>query len=154
MVIQQRIKLFFLVSCCVFAFSACSESKEKKVSKPRTIAMIKDNARGIINNTNSPNVKLKSIDIGDCQWTEGFWAEKWKQAEETMVPYMGELLKGDTGHGLNNFKIAAGLKEGEHKGWWWHDGDFYKWMEACMYIYAVNKNEKIVRDMDEIIDII
>ena len=63
MVIQQRIKLFFLVSFCVFAFSACSESKEKekKVSKPRTIAMIKDNARGIINNTNSPNVKLKSI---------------------------------------------------------------------------------------------
>ncbi|TMM55757.1 glycoside hydrolase family 127 protein [Maribacter algarum] len=116
--------------------------------------MIKDNAKGIINNTNSPNVKLKSIDIGDCQWTEGFWSEKWKQAEETMVPYMGSLLKGDTGHGLNNFKIAAGLKDGEHKGWWWHDGDFYKWMEASMYIYAVNKDEKIIQEMDEIIDII
>ena len=116
--------------------------------------MIKDNARGIINNTNSPHVKLKSIDIGDCQWTVGFWAEKWKQAEETMVPYMGSLLKGDIGHGLNNFKIAAGLKSGEHQGWWWHDGDFYKWMEASMYIYAINKNEKIVQEMDEIIEII
>lgn len=116
--------------------------------------MIKDNERGIINNTHSPYVKLKSIDIGDCQWTEGFWAEKWKQAERVMVPYMGNLLKGDIGHGLNNFKIAAGLKEGKHKGEWWHDGDFYKWMEASVYIYAVNKDENIVNDLDEIIDII
>ncbi|TMU57711.1 glycoside hydrolase family 127 protein [Flagellimonas algicola] len=118
------------------------------------IAMVKENARGIINNTKSPHVKLKSIDIGDCQWTEGFWADKWKRAEETMIPYMGTLLKGDIGHGLNNFKIAAGLKEGEHQGWWWHDGDFYKWMEASIYIYAVNKDEKIVQEMDEIINII
>lgn len=138
--------------------SSCRNSSEKsekpKIVKPKTTAMIKDNARGIINNTESPHVKLKSIDIGDCHWTDGFWAEKWKQAEETMVPYMGSLLKGDIGHGLNNFKIAAGLKEGEHQGWWWHDGDFYKWMEASMYIYAVNKNEKIVQEMDEIITII
>ena len=116
--------------------------------------MIKNNTRGIINNTNSPYVKLKSIDLGECQWTEGFWAEKWKQAEKVMVPYMGNLLKGDVGHGLNNFKIAAGIKEGKHEGEWWHDGDFYKWMEACMYIYAINKDENIVNDMDEIIDII
>ncbi len=116
--------------------------------------MIKNNARGIINTTNSPHVKLKSIDLGDCQWTEGFWADKWKQAEKVMVPYMGNLLKGDIGHGLNNFKIAAGLKEGKHQGEWWHDGDFYKWMEASMYIYAINKDEKILNDLDEIIAII
>ena len=88
------------------------------------------------------------------RWTEGFWADKWKQAEEVMIPYMGTLLKGDIGHGYNNFKIAAGLKEGEHKGFWWHDGDFYKWMEASMYIYAINQDEKIVMEMDEIIAVI
>ncbi|MGB5437000.1 MAG: beta-L-arabinofuranosidase domain-containing protein [Maribacter sp.] len=116
--------------------------------------MIENNARGIINNTNSPYVIFKSIDIGDCQWTNGFWAEKWKQAEKVMVPYMGNLLKGDVGHALNNFKIAAGLKEGEHQGEWWHDGDFYKWMEASVYIYAVNKDQNIVNDLDTIIEII
>lgn len=31
--------------------------------------------RGIINNAQSPHVKLKSINISDCQWTEGFWAD-------------------------------------------------------------------------------
>ena len=28
--------------------------------------------RGIINNSESPHAKLKSVNIGDCQWTEGF----------------------------------------------------------------------------------
>ncbi|BAX80566.1 glycoside hydrolase family 127 protein [Labilibaculum antarcticum] len=109
---------------------------------------------GIINNSTSPNVNFKSINIGDCQWTEGFWADKFKVCEETMVPYMGELLCGDTGHALNNFKIAAGLKEGKHKGMKWHDGDFYKWMEAEMYVYAQNKDENILADLDQYIDII
>ena len=52
---------------------------------------------GIINNAASKYVKLKSINLGDCQWTEGFWADKFKVAEKSMVPYMGEVLCGDVG---------------------------------------------------------
>ncbi len=104
--------------------------------------------------TESPYLKLRSILIGDCQWTEGFWADKFKVCEESMLPYMGELLCGDIGHALNNFKIAAGLKKGEHKGMFWHDGDFYKWMEAAMYVYAINKDKKILQQLDKHIDII
>lgn len=101
-----------------------------------------------------PNTKLKNLPIGDCQWTSGFWAEKFKQAEEIMVPYMGDVLCGDVGHALNNFKIAAGLKEGEHKGMFWHDGDFYKFLEAKTYIYAYTKNKQILKELDEYIAII
>ncbi len=109
---------------------------------------------GTINNSISPNVKLRSINIGDCKWTTGFWADKFKVCEETMVPYMGELLCGDIGHGLNNFKIAAGLKEGKHEGFPWHDGDFYKWMEAVTYVYAQNGDKKLLKELDDIIEII
>ncbi len=109
---------------------------------------------GIINTTKSPHVTFKSVNIGDCQWTSGFWADKFKLCEDVMVPHMGSLLKGDIGYAYNNFKIAAGLKEGKHQGMHWHDGDFYKWMESAMYVYAINKDETIVRDLDEIIDVI
>ncbi|EMI40447.1 glycoside hydrolase family 127 protein [Rhodopirellula sp. SWK7] len=108
----------------------------------------------MIDTSNSPHVKLRSIGIGDCQWTEGFWADKFRQCEEVMVPHMGTLLKGDIGHGYNNFKIAAGLKEGKHQGFAWHDGDFFKWMEAAVYIYASNQDSKIVDELDEIIEVI
>lgn len=109
---------------------------------------------GVINNKDSKFVKFKSIDIGDCVWTDGFWADKFEIAEKSMVPTMGKLLASDTGHALNNFKIAAGLKKGQHKGMFWHDGDFYKWMEAALYIYAVNKDKSILKEIDQYIAII
>jgi DUF1680 family protein len=108
----------------------------------------------MLDTSKSPHVKLRSIPIGACRWTEGFWADKFQQCQDVMVPYMGSLLKGDTGHALNNLKIAAGLKEGEHHGFYWHDGDFFKWMEAATYVYAVNRDESIVQDLDEVIEII
>ena len=106
----------------------------------------------ITNTSESPFVKLKSINFGDCNWTSGFWSEKVKTAADTMLPYMGDLLCGDIGHGLNNFKIAAGEKEGEHKGFYWHDGDFFKFMEAKMYIYGLTKDEALLKELDEYIE--
>ena len=102
----------------------------------------------------SPFTRHKKINIGDCKWTKGFWADKFRVCEQSMLPYMGDLLCGDIGHALNNFKIAAGLKEGEHKGMFWHDGDFYKWMEAAMYVYAQNGDERLLKQIDEHIAII
>ncbi len=110
--------------------------------------------KAIINNSESPHVKLKSINIGDCRWTDGFWAKKFRSCEEAMVPYMGEVLCGDVGHALNNFKIAAGEKEGEHQGMFWHDGDFYKFMEAKTYVYAQTENKQLLEELDEYIRII
>ena len=105
-------------------------------------------------NSLSPFVKLKSINVGDCVWTDGFWANKFKQAETIMVPHMGKLLKGDVGHAYNNFKIAAGMQTGEAKGMVWHDGDFYKWMEASIYVFSINKDPAILVELDEIISVI
>lgn len=110
--------------------------------------------RAIINNANSPFVKFRNINMGDCVWTEGFWADKVILAEKVMLPHMGSILTGDIGHALNNFKIAAGQKKGEHKGMHWHDGDFYKWMEAAAYIYAQNKDAKILEELDTYIETI
>lgn len=110
--------------------------------------------KAITSNSSSPHVKLRAINLGDCRWTKGFWAAKFKLCTEVMMPHMGTILKGDVGHGYNNFKIAAGLKPGEHHGFSWHDGDFYKWIEAASYIYGFNQDAKILQDLDGIIGII
>ncbi|WP_020568215.1 glycoside hydrolase family 127 protein [Neolewinella persica] len=151
------IGLFFLCFSCEQPVASSNEEEtptEDLNSEIHAAAKTTNLSTAIVGNTHSPYVKLKSIPIGDCRWTEGFWADKFKVAEEVMVPYMGTLLTGDTGHALNNFKIAAGLKEGEHKGMFWHDGDFYKYMEAAMYIYAINRDEKVLAELDEYIHII
>ncbi len=134
----------------------CSSFEQKIIGQQETGYYMNANFQqnnAINANFESPYVKLRSINIGDCKWTEGFWADKFKLAEHVIVPHMGDILKGDIGHAYNNFKIAAGLMEGEAKGMIWHDGDFYKWMEAAIYVYAVNKDESILKEMDEIIDV-
>lgn len=110
---------------------------------------------GVINNSKTPHMKLKTINVDDCRWTEGFWADKLDVALETMIPNLGRLMEDpEIIHAYENFLVAAGLKEGEFKGWSFHDGDFYKYVEAMAYAYAMTKDEKLNQRMDEIIEVI
>lgn len=130
-------KKFLVIACAAFITNVSSAQN-----------------KGVLGQENTPHVALKSINLGDCKWTDGFWADKFNVAENAMVPYMGELLTGDIGHALNNFKIAAGMKEGKHQGMHWHDGDFYKWIEASMYVYAQNEDKTLLEEIDGYIEII
>jgi len=128
--------LFTLLSFLITIFSAAQE-------------------RAVLNNSNTPHMNLKAINIDDCQWTDGFWAQKVKKAQEVMIPNLGRLMEDpEIIHAYENFKVAAGLKEGVFKGWSFHDGDFYKYVEAMAYAYAMTKDESINTKMDEIIEVI
>lgn len=111
--------------------------------------------KAVLNNSKTPYMQLKTIDIDECRWTDGFWAEKLKQNHKIMIPNLGRLMDDpEIIHAYDNFKVAAGLKEGEFRGWSFHDGDFYKYVEALAYEYAMTKDEKINTQMDEIITVI
>jgi DUF1680 family protein len=99
--------------------------------------------------------KLAGVDINDVQWTEGFWADKFDLCHRVMIPNMWRLLEDPKISGAyDNFLVAAGLEEGRHRGPKWHDGDFYKWLEAVAFVYGVTKDEKLNQQMDRIIDVI
>ena len=103
----------------------------------------------------SPYAKLHSIGIDDVRWTGGFWGERFKLCHEVMIPNMWQFLENpEISHAYDNFLIAAGLKKGRHRGPKWHDGDFYKWLEAVAFVYGVTKDEKLNRQMDSIIEVI
>ena len=55
-------------------------------------------------------------------------------------------------HGFRNFEVAAGTVKGKHHGPPFHDGDMYKWLEACAAVYAVTKDPKIDALMDKFIE--
>ncbi|AWB65042.1 hypothetical protein C2869_00660 [Saccharobesus litoralis] len=132
------IRLVLLTSLILLALVQASMANDKSVNR----------------HISSPYAQLQRIDIGEAKWTTGFWADKYKLTEQAVVPHMGSLLKGDIGHAFNNFKIAAGLKDGVHQGMHWHDGDFYKWMESLIYVYAINGDQNILAELDEVIQVI
>ena len=72
---------------------------------------------GIVKTDASPFCRLRSVDLKSVQWTEGFWADRFKQCYEVTLPHHWQLLSDpDQGHALTNLRIAAGLEEGELAG--------------------------------------
>ena len=114
--------------------------------------------RAIINNGGSPHSELRCVDLTDVQWTGGFWKQKFDLVKDVTIPKMWEYFNtdedADGGHHWINFRVAAGLQEGPWKGRSWHDGDFYKWLEAVAHVYAVTGDPELDKQMDEVIEII
>lgn len=111
--------------------------------------------RGLTDTSASPHVKLRSVEIDAVRWTGGFWGERFDWCRQVVIPNMWRLLEDpNISHAYENFLIAAGQKQGRHHGPKWHDGDFYKWLEAVAFVYAVTHDETLDRQMDAIIDVI
>ncbi len=109
---------------------------------------------GIINNGKSPHGKLRSVDLADVRWTDGFWKDKADLVKNVTIPKMFEYYNGAGNSHWTNFLIAAGEKEGKWAGTSWHDGDFYKWLEAVAHVYIVTADPALDRQMDEVIEVI
>ena len=108
-----------------------------------------------MNNSKSPYMLIKTVNFGDCRWTNGFWADKQHQCVKVMIPNLGRLMEDPKiSHVYENFLVAAGLTEGEFKGWSFSDGDFYKYTEALTSAYALTKDSNINNHLDEIIGVI
>ena len=110
---------------------------------------------GLVNTSQSPYAKLSGVGIGDVQWTKGFWAERFAVCRDVMVPQLWSIYTSDTiCYAFQNFKIAAGLETGKFRGPSFHDGDFYKTLEAVAAMYAATKDKKLDAWMDYAIGVI
>lgn len=117
------------------------------------IASAAENA--LIDITRSPHVRMYMPDLADVRWDGGLLGERFAVARDTMVPHMGELMKNPvTSPAWTNYRIAAGLEQGRFRGPPFNDGDFLKWFEALVQIYAITRDPKLDAQMDEIIAVV
>lgn len=103
----------------------------------------------------SANAKLSGVGISDVQWTKGFWAERFGICRDSMVPHLWQTYTdAKLSHSFRNFEIAAGLDTGRFRGPSFHDGDFYKTLEAVAAMYAMTKDQQLDQLMDHAIAVI
>jgi DUF1680 family protein len=115
-------------------------------------AVIAAQNKGLVDNSASPYSKLRSVGLQDVSWTNGFWKEQLNVEDKETLPFMWDLYHNDeVSHAYANFEIAAGNKKGTFKGPSFHDGDFYKIFEGLAATYAVTKDKKLDKQMDEAI---
>lgn len=111
--------------------------------------------KSLVNTSKSSHSRLRSVDIGDVKWTNGFWAERFDVCRKSMVPHMmGNYMNPDVSHAYRNFEIAAGQVKGEHKGPAFHDGDFYKMFEGMIMTWSASGDAATENQIDLIIETI
>ena len=112
-------------------------------------------AAPVVDNSNSPHARVRTVGLDEVRWTTGFWAEHFDACRTNMLPAMGALMAGTNyTHFFRNFEIAAGLAEGRYRGAPFNDGDFYKLMEAACAMYAITGDEYYDRHLDRAIAVI
>lgn len=109
----------------------------------------------LVNTGKSPKAKLNSVGMSDVHWTKGFWAERFAVCRDAMLPQLWQTYTSkDICYSFQNFRVAAGLDTGRFRGPSFHDGDFYKTLEAVAAMYASTKDAQLEKWMDEAIDVI
>jgi DUF1680 family protein len=112
-------------------------------------------SKSLVNTSQSPYAKLSGLDMDNVQWTQGFWAERFKACRDSMIPHLWNVYTDPKqGHATQNFASAAGLDTAAHVGPPFQDGDFYKLMEAMTAMYAINKDPKLGAELDKTIALI
>lgn len=89
----------------------------------------------------------------------GFWAKYQYLIRNVVIPYQWEALNdriegAEPSHAIKNFRIAAGLEQGEFKGFVFQDSDLSKWLEAVGYSLSINPDPEIKKTADEVIALI
>lgn len=110
----------------------------------------------LVDTSKSPFAKVCSLPSGAVRWRSGFWLDRFNtSADETIPHILGVFADNDSFfHQVENFRIAAGLSDGEFRGTPYGDGDFYKLMEGMIYTYALRGDAEIDRLLDEYIALI
>ena len=100
----------------------------------------------------SPFNKLKPIPFHQIEILDDFWSKRQKINREVSIHFQHQKL--EKAHHVDNFRVAAGVKEGIQEGEFYYDSDLYKWLEAASYILHKYQDSELEKKVNGIIDLI
>ena len=99
------------------------------------------------------------VTVKQVQIRDGFWSGMQKRMIDVVIPFQEKVLNDEVegvakSHAIENFRIAAGLSEGEFYGMVFQDSDVAKWLEGVAYSLTVKPDAGLEKRADEMIEII
>ncbi|RCX22507.1 hypothetical protein DFP94_10187 [Fontibacillus phaseoli] len=99
------------------------------------------------------------VPLNQVQIQDEFWNYYIQLVRDVVVPYQWEALNDRVGSAepsgaVRNFKIAAGLEQGDFYGMVFQDSDIAKWLEAVAYLLEAKRDPALEEIADGLIDII
>lgn len=97
--------------------------------------------------------------VADVRVAGAFWHGYQELVRTQAIPYQWEALNdrvtdAEPSHCIHNFKVAAGVEEGEFRGEFFQDSDLYKWMEAAAWSLAWHPDPELEEKVDYVVDLI
>jgi len=91
--------------------------------------------------------------------SDSFFGKYQDLINDVVIPYQWEALNdrvegAEPSYAIKNFRIAAGLEQGEFKGFVFQDSDLSKWLEAVGYSLSINPDPELKKTADQLIDLI
>ncbi len=95
------------------------------------------------------------LPLSSIRLTDGILQRMQRLIKEKVLTYQWETLNDRVegaakSHCVENFRIAAGLSQGEHYGMVFQDSDLYKWLEAAAYCIEVFHDPQLEALADEV----
>ncbi|WP_455720157.1 glycoside hydrolase family 127 protein [Agathobacter sp.] len=99
------------------------------------------------------------MDLKNIKIEDPFWGHMQQLVTDVVIPFQESVLHDEQpdvekSHAIENFKIAAGLSEGEFYGMVFQDSDVAKWLEGVAYSLVIKPDADLEKRADEIIDIV
>jgi len=99
------------------------------------------------------------ISLQQVRIVDEFWSNYSKLIRETVIPYQWDALNdripdAAPSYAIRNFRVAAGLEDGEFGGMVFQDSDLAKWLEAVGYSLSTHPDPKLEQLADGAIDLI
>lgn len=96
--------------------------------------------------------RLEPFETPKVKIDDKFWTPRLHTNREVTLGHIYEQLE-KAGY-VDNFRKAAGTKEGEFQGLLFNDEGVYKWVEAASYVLGKHDDPKLESQVSEIISII
>lgn len=92
---------------------------------------------------------MDELSAAQVNINDSFWTPRLLTNARTAIFHQWQML--EESRCIDNFRIAAGEKDGFREGWFFADSDAYKWLDAAARIYALWPSEELKALMDEFI---
>jgi DUF1680 family protein len=133
--------LFVVLGIAALVLTACRDTGEGRASRAATAP--------------APAVSdypIRPVPFTDVTLTDAFWAPRLETNRTVSVPYALRMNE-ETGR-VDNFRKAARLMTGPHKGRRFNDSDVYKSMEAAAYTLRLHPDAALDKALDDLIAVI
>ncbi|MFI3237718.1 MAG: glycoside hydrolase family 127 protein [Lachnospiraceae bacterium] len=98
--------------------------------------------------------KFNFASLRNSKLTEGFWGHRTENYKEIIECMLEALLCPTNSARLTNFEIGAGTLDEVFFGSNWSDGDCYKFLEGCLYVYQNTGDTEVKAIVDKYIPLI